>query len=239
MKINILTLFPNMFDGMINESIIKKALNNNLVEINIINIRDYAKGKHKVTDDYPFGGGPGMVLKPEPLFEALAEMKDSKVILTSPQGEMFNQSIAKKLLKEKEITIIAGHYEGLDERVVDTFVDMEISIGDYVLTGGELPAMVISDAIIRLIPNVLNNSKSFEEDSFYNGLLDHPHYTRPAEYKELKVPAVLLSGNHEKIRKWRLKEALKRTLERRPELIKERELSKEEKKTIEEILNER
>lgn len=239
MKINILTLFPNMFDGMINESIIKKAIKNEFVEINIINIRDYATGKHKVTDDYPFGGGPGMVLKPEPLFDALEHFKDSKIILTSPQGKKFDQNIARELLEEKEITIIAGHYEGVDERVVETFIDMEISIGDYVLTGGELPAMVISDSIIRLIPGVLNNIKSFEEDSFYDGLLDHPHYTRPAQYKGVKVPDILLSGNHEKIRKWRLKESLKRTLKRRPDLIKDRVLSKEEEKIIKEIINEK
>ncbi|MBZ4682605.1 MAG: tRNA (guanine37-N1)-methyltransferase [Fusobacteriaceae bacterium] len=242
MKINILTLFPEMFKGFLSESIIKRAIENELIKINIINIRDYTFDKHKQVDDTPFGGGGGMVLKPEPLFRALENLKNSKIIYTSPQGETLTQDLVKELSKEEEITIIAGHYEGIDERVIDEFVDLEISIGDYVLTGGELPAMIITDAISRLIPGVLGNSASYENDSFYNGLLDYPHYTRPAEYNGLKVPDVLLSGHHKNIEIWRKKESIKRTYIRRPDLIKEKlknkEFSKLELKLLNEIKNE-
>ncbi len=239
MKINILTLFPNMYTGFLSESIIKRALENGKIEINIINIRDFSDDKHKTADDYSFGGGPGMVLKPAPLFRALENFRNTKIIYTSPQGNIFNQELAKELSNMEEITIIAGHYEGIDERVVEEFVDMEISIGDYVLTGGELPSMVIADAVARLIPDVINNKESFEEDSFFNGLLDCPHYTRPADFEGRKVPDVLLSGNHKNIRLWRLKQSLKRTMERRPELLKNRKQTKEEIKIIKEIENER
>ena len=236
MKINILTLFPKMFDGFLSESIIARAIKFGAVEVNIIDIRDYCLDKHKQADDMPFGGGNGMVMKPEPLFLAL-ENVSGKVIYTSPQGKTFNQEIAKKLTKEKEITIIAGHYEGIDERVVENKVDMELSIGDFVLTGGEIPAMAISDTIIRLLPDVIKK-ESYENDSFYNGLLDYPHYTRPAEYKALKVPEVLLSGNHKKIDEWHLKESLRRTYLRRKELIENRELTELEKKLLDEIKKE-
>jgi tRNA (guanine37-N1)-methyltransferase len=231
-----------MFKGFLSESIIKRAIENELIKINIINIRDYTFDKHKQVDDTPFGGGGGMVLKPEPLFRALENLKNSKIIYTSPQGETLTQDLVKELSKEEEITIIAGHYEGIDERVIDEFVDLEISIGDYVLTGGELPAMIITDAISRLIPGVLGNSASYENDSFYNGLLDYPHYTRPAEYNGLKVPDVLLSGHHKNIEIWRKKESIKRTYIRRPDLIKEKlknkEFSKLELKLLNEIKNE-
>jgi tRNA (guanine37-N1)-methyltransferase len=239
LKINILTLFPGMFEGFTGESIIKRAIAAGILEINIINIRDFAEGKHKQCDDMPFGGGAGMVLKPEPLFKALNTIPKSKVIYTSPQGERFNQEKAKSLAKEEEITIIAGHYEGIDERVIDRFVDEEISIGDYVLTGGEIPAMVIADAVARLIPGVLGNSASFENDSFYSGLLDHPHYTRPEEYEGMKVPDILMSGHHKNIDKWRLKESLKRTLERRADIMEGREFTKEEEKLLKEIRDEK
>lgn len=238
MKINILTLFPNMFNGFLNESIIKRAIEDKLIEINIINIRDYALGKHKTCDDYSFGGGPGMVLKAEPLFRALREKGQGFVIYTSPQGQTLKQDLVKDLALKTEITIIAGRYEGIDERVIDEFVDMELSVGDYVLTGGELPAMIIADSISRMIPNVIKK-ESFEEDSFFNGLLDHPHYTRPSEFEEKGVPEILMSGNHEKIRLWRLKESLKRTYNRRPDLLKNREFTKEELKLLKEIENER
>lgn len=236
MKINILTLFPELFSAFKSQSIIGRAVKNNLIEINIINIRDFCFDKHQQADDTPFGGEGGMVMKPEPLFRAL-ENCGGKVIYTSPQGVKFDQQLALKLKEEEEITIIAGHYEGIDERVVENKVDMEISIGDFVLTGGELPSMVMVDAIARLIPGVITQA-SYENDSFFNGLLDYPQYTRPAEYMGLKVPDVLISGNHKKIKEWRMKESLKRTYLRRPDLLKDREFSKEEKKFMKEILEE-
>ncbi len=239
MKINILTLFPQMFEGFKGESIIKRAIEGNKVEVNIINIRDYTFDKHNQADDTPFGGGAGMVMKPEPLFRALDELNtNGLVVYTSPQGERFNQKIANNFANEKEITIIAGHYEGIDERVVEKYVDREISLGDFVLTGGELPAMVIADAVIRLLPEVLGNKASYENDSFFNGLLDHPHYTRPANYEGMEVPEVLLSGHHKNIELWRKKESLKRTLLRRPKLLKKKMLDKVEKKLLEEIKKE-
>lgn len=236
MKINILTLFPKMFDGFLNESIIARAIKAKLVEVKIIDIRDFCSDKHKQADDIPFGGGSGMVMKIEPIFAAL-ESVGGKVIYTSPQGERLNQNLVKTLLQNEELTIIAGHYEGIDERIIETKVDMEISIGDFVLTGGELAAMVISDAIIRLIPDVIKKD-SYENDSFFNGLLDYPHYTRPAEYEGLKVPEVLLSGHHKKIDEWRLKQSLKRTYLRRKDLLENREFTKLEKKLLEEIKSE-
>ena len=235
-KINILTLFPEFFNSFKEHSIIKRAVEREQVEINIVNIRDFAEGRHKQCDDIPFGGGAGMVMKPEPILKALEESK-GKIIYTSPQGVRLNQALACKLATEEEITIIAGHYEGVDERVIESKVDLEISLGDFVLTGGELPAMVISDAIIRLVPGVIKK-ESYENDSFYNGLLDYPHYTRPAEFQGLKVPEVLMSGHHKNIDEWRLKQSLKRTLKRRPELLKGREFSKLEKKLLKEIKEE-
>lgn len=236
MKINILTLFPAMFAGFKSESIIKRAINSGALEINIIDIRDYTFDKHNTADDTPFGGGAGMVLKAEPIFRAL-ENTSGKVIYTSPQGVPLNQNLSNDLSSEEEITIIAGHYEGIDERVIEEKVDLEISIGDFVLTGGELPAMVIADSIARLLPGVIKKD-SYEQDSFYNGLLDHPHYTRPAEFDGLKVPEILLSGHHKKIELWRKKESLKRTYLRRPDLLEGREFTKEEKKLLKEIKEE-
>jgi len=239
LKINILTLFPEMFSGFFDESIMKRAIKNKLIEVNLINIRDYANDKHQIVDDSPFGGGPGMVLKIEPLSKALELLKNSKVIYTSPQGKTLNQKIVNELFQEKEISIIAGRYEGIDERIIEKYVDMEISIGDFVLTGGEIPTMVIIDAVSRLIPGVLGNKASYEEDSFYNGLLDHPQYTRPAIYENKKVPDILLSGNHAKIDEWRLKQSLKRTKQRRPDLLEKRNLTKKEIKLLKEIENEK
>lgn len=233
MKINILTLFPKMFEGFINESIVAKAIKEKLVEINIINIRNFCFDKHKQADDLPFGGGAGMVMKIEPIFRALQTVA-GKIIYTSPQGRKLDQELVKELLLNEELTIIAGHYEGIDERVIENKVDMEISIGDFVLTGGELAAMVISDAVIRLVPDVIKKD-SYENDSFFNSLLDYPHYTRPSEYMGLKVPEILLSGNHKKIEEWRLKESLKRTYLRRRDLLEKREFTKLEKKLLKEI----
>lgn len=219
MKIDILTLFPNMFDGFLNESIIKRAIDKGKVEVNIYNIRDYSKEAHKKVDDYQFGGGSGMVLMPQPIFDAVEDLKkdDTFVILMSPQGEPFKQKLAHDLSFKKHLLIICGHYEGFDERI-RTLADMEISIGDYILTGGELASMVVSDSVIRLIDDVITKESS-ENESFETNLLDYPVYTKPVDFRGLKVPEVLLSGHHENIRKWRLEQQIKRTKERRPDLF--------------------
>lgn len=234
MKITVLTLFPDFFSAFQSESIIGRAIEMGKVEIVIRDIRDYCYDKHKQADDMPFGGGAGMIMKPEPLFRALADCS-GKVIYTSPQGEKFSQKMALDLSEEKELVIIAGHYEGIDERVIEEKVDMEISIGDYVLTGGELPAMVMMDSIIRLLPGVIRK-ESYENDSFFQGLLDYPQYTRPADYEGCKVPEVLLSGHHKKIEEWRFYQSVKRTLERRPDLLQGRVWTKQEKKILGELI---
>ena len=221
MKIDILTLFPNMFNGVFDESIIKRAIENKLVNINIINFRDYSKDPHQKVDDTPYGGGAGMVLTPQPLFDAVEDLKtkDSKVILLTPDGISYKQKEAYNLSKEKHLIIICGHYEGFDERI-RKLADIEISIGDYVLTGGEIPAMVLVDSITRLIPGVINE-RSHIEDSFNdNYLLDYPTYTKPRVYKGMEVPEVLISGNHENIDKWRKEQSIKKTKEKRPDLLK-------------------
>ena len=222
MKIDILTLFPSMFDGFINESIIKRAIESKKVEITIHNIRDYSKDPHKKVDDYAFGGGAGMVLMPQPIFDAVDDLKkeNTKVILMTPQGIKYNQKIAYELSNETHIILICGHYEGFDERI-RSIVDMEISIGDFVLTGGEIPAMAISDSIIRLLDGVIEK-QSHENDSFNNNLLDYPVYTHPSDFRGMKVPEVLLSGHHANISRWRYEEQLKRTQERRPDLLEKR-----------------
>ena len=219
MKIDILTLFPNMFTGFINESIIKRAMNNNLVGINVHNIRDYSPFKNKQVDDYPFGGGPGMVLMCEPIFNAIESLRkeNTKVIMLTPSGEVFNQKVATRLSKFEHIILLCGHYEGFDERI-KTIVDMEISIGDYILTGGEIPAMAITDTIVRLIPGVINN-ESLDSESFNDNLLDYPVYTRPEVFRDMKVPEVLLSGHHANIEKYRKEEQLRITKERRRDLL--------------------
>ncbi len=203
MKIDILTLFPSMFEGFLNDSIIKRAIDKKIVEINIHNIRDYSQDKHKRVDDYPFGGGAGMVLMCEPVFLAIEDVKteDSIVIMMTPSGKTFNENIAYDLSTKKHIILLCGHYEGFDERI-KSIVDMELSIGDYVLTGGEIPSMAITDAVVRLIPGVINK-ESLVSESFTDDLLDYPQYTRPAEFRGMKVPKVLLSGHHENIRKYR------------------------------------
>ena len=219
MKIDVLTLFPSMFEGFISESIIKRAIESGKVEINIHNIRDYSTDPHKKVDDYPFGGGNGMVLMCQPIFDAVNSLKtkNSKVILMTPQGIVYNQKKAYELSLEKHLIIICGHYEGFDERI-RTIFDLEVSIGDYVLTGGEIPAMAICDSIVRLIDGVIVK-ESHMNDSFNNNLLDYPNYTHPASYNGLDVPEVLLSGHHKNIETWRLNEQIKRTKERRPDLI--------------------
>lgn len=221
MKIDILTLFPETFNGFKENSIIKRAINKELVEINIINFRDYSKLNNKQVDDAPYGGGAGMVLMCDPIVRAIDDLKsnDSLVILLCPQGKTLNQSKVKELSRYKHLIIICGHYEGFDERIRE-FVDLEISVGDYILTGGEIPAMIITDAVTRLLPGVIND-ESFINDSFSDNLLDYPTYTRPEVYRGLKVPEVLLSGNHAKIKEYRDAERLKRTKERRPDLLED------------------
>lgn len=241
MRIDILSLFPNMFSGPFEEGIIKRARERGLVDIRIVNIRDYTTDRHRTADDRPFGGGPGMVLKPEPIFAAVEAIKgegESRVILTTPQGRLFTQEYAKELSQEDHIIIICGRYEGVDERVREALVTDPISIGDYVLSGGELAAMVMVDAIVRLIPGVLGNEESIKRDSFWRGLLGYPQYTRPASFRGMKVPDVLLSGHHEMIERWRKKESLRRTLLYRPDLLQNADLDEEDLKLLEEIREE-
>ena len=227
MKIDILTLFPKMFDGFLSESIIKRAINNNNVEINIVDFRKYSLLKNGQVDDTPYGGGAGMVLMCEPVVRAIEDIKteNSLVILTCPQGKVYNEGVAHDLKKYNHLIIVCGHYEGYDERIRE-FVDLEISIGDYVLTGGEIPAMAITDSIVRLLDGVINKD-SFIEDSFTDNLLDYPTYTKPADFRGLKVPEVLLSGNHAKINEYRKNEQIKRTKIRRPDLMEKYHENKE------------
>lgn len=219
MKISILTLFPNMFNGFLNESIIKRAIESNKVEFEIINIRDFSKLNNKQVDDTPYGGGAGMVMMVEPVVDAInsVKTKDSKVILMSPAGKTYSQQLAIDLSKEKHLILVCGHYEGIDERIL-SYIDMEISIGDYILTGGELPSMVISDSIVRLLDGVITK-ESYENESFNNNLLDYPVYTKPYEYDGKCVPDVLISGNHAKINEWRKEKQIEKTKERRPDLL--------------------
>ena len=221
MKIDILTLFKEMYDGFLNTSIIKSAREKNLVEINTINIRDYSKDKHKKVDDTPYGGGSGMVLMCQPIFDAVKDLKrtNSKVILMTPQGAKYNQKMAYNLSKEEHLIIICGHYEGFDERI-KTIVNLELSIGDYVLTGGELPSMVVMDSIIRLVDGVINDN-SLTTESFNDNLLDYPNYTKPVEYRGMRVPDVLLSGHHKNIEEFRHNERVRLTKENRPDLLGE------------------
>ena len=221
MKIDVLTLFPEMFTGVISSSIIKRAIDDNKIEINLHNFRDYSKDIHHKVDDTPYGGGCGMILTCQPIFDCVNDLKDdeSTVILLTPDGTPYKQEIANNLVKLKHLIIICGHYEGFDDRI-RSICDMEISIGDYVLTGGEIPAMVLIDSVTRLIDGVINK-ESYQNDSFYNGLLDYPQYTKPREYNGLKVPDVLLSGNHKEIEKYRMEAALEKTRIRRCDLLKE------------------
>jgi len=219
--INIITLFPGMFRGVFEESMIARACANNIVDIRITALRDFGLGPHRVVDDSPYGGGGGMIIKPEPMAAAIESLpRRGRVILTTPRGALFRQDDALRLSREQVITILCGHYEGVDERVSELFVDEELSIGDYVLTGGEIPAMAMIDAIVRLVPGVLGKDTAITGDSHYNGLLEHPHYTRPTEFRGLSVPCVLMSGNHKDIQSWRERMALEKTREARPDLLK-------------------
>ena len=221
MKIDVITLFPAMFAGPLDESIIKRAREEGRLDLAIHNLRDYAHDRHKTVDDRPFGGGPGMLLKPEPIFEAVEDLKreSTRVILLSPSGRPFNQAIARELAGLEHLLMVSGHYEGFDERVRERLADDELSIGDYVLTNGALPVMVIIDAVTRLLPGVLGDDESARDDSFSHGLLEYPQYTRPAEFRGMKVPEVLCSGNHAEIARWRAEQARRRTQARRPDLL--------------------
>ena len=240
MKIDILTLFPDMFDSL-NHSILGKAKDNKLLDINIVDYRKFSGNKHNKVDDYPFGGGQGMVLKPEPIFnavESLDKTDKTRIILLCPQGERFSQKKAEELSEEEHLIFICGHYEGYDERIREYLVTDELSIGDFILTGGEFAAMTMVDSIARLVPDVLGKEESHKDDSFSTGLLEYPQYTRPKDYKGMVVPDVLTSGHHKNIETYRKKESLRRTLTRRPDLLENYELSKEEAKLLDEIKKE-
>ncbi len=235
MIINIITLFPGMFKGIFEESIIKRAVSRGQVAISLTDLRKFGEGPHKVVDDTPYGGGGGMVMKPGPVADALSSYIDKgHVILTTPRGSLFTQADALRLSRMETVTIICGHYEGIDERVTELFVDEELSIGDYVLTGGEIPAMAITDAVIRLIPGVLGLDTALSGDSHYNGLLEHPHYTRPPEFMGIKVPEILLSGDHEMIRLFRRKMSLLKTRKQRPDLFNSHIFNDSDRKLLEE-----
>jgi tRNA (guanine37-N1)-methyltransferase len=239
LRFDILTLFPEFFSSPFQQSILLRAQEEGLIEIAIFNIRDFAHGKHRVVDDLPFGGGAGMVMKAEPIVRAIESRKQSgkssRVILFTPQGKRFRQEMARELSGWEQLILVCGRYEGVDERVREHFIDEEISIGDYVLNGGEAAALVVVEAVSRLIPGVLGNEASARNDSFSQGLLDYPQYTRPREFRGIPVPEVLLNGHHQHIEFWRKTEALRRTWERKPELLKQRELGEEEHRILEEI----
>jgi len=239
MRFDILTLFPEMFSSPFQESILAKAIEKGLIEVRTINIRDFALDKHRIVDDAPYGGGQGMVMKVEPIARAIEQVKSEdpsvRTIYLTPEGKPLNQEMARQLSSRSHLLLLCGRYEGVDERVRELFVDEEISIGDYVLTGGELAAMVLIDAVSRLLPGVLGSDRSAEEDSFFGSLLEYPQYTRPASFRGYEVPEVLLSGNHQAISLRRRKEALRRTWMRRPDLLSKASLSEEDKKILEEI----
>jgi tRNA (guanine37-N1)-methyltransferase len=245
LNFEVLTLFPGLIEGPLNESILKRGREKGLLKVTVWNIRDYTEDKHKTADDSPYGGGAGIVLKPEPIFKAFEALKaehpneEFLTILLSPQGRIFDQKRAEELSEEKRrIVLLCGHYEAIDERVIDSLIEEELSIGDYVLTGGEIAALAVIDAAARLLPGVLGDEESAYRDSFGEGLLDHPHYTRPAEFRGMKVPDVLLSGNHAEIEKWRRREALRATLLKRPDLLETADLTDEDGKLLEELKQE-
>lgn len=244
MNFHILTLFPEMVMGGLNTSITGRAIDKGLISVEAINIRDYSHDKHRHVDDYPYGGGAGMVMQPGPVYEAYEALcektgKRPRVIYLTPQGRVFNQKIAEELSGEEDLVFLCGHYEGIDERVLELIVTDYLSIGDYVLTGGELPAMVMIDCISRLVPGVLNNDVSAEFESFHDNLLEYPQYTRPENFRGLSVPKVLLSGHHKNIDTWRRQKSIERTLERRPDLLRTAVLDKKEKKYLESLLEEK
>jgi len=240
MNCEVLTLFPGIVEAALGDSILKRAVDRGLLNVKVTDLREFTHDRHRTADDYPFGGGPGMVLKPEPVFEAMdavmAGGEPLRVILMSPQGRRFDHSAAAELSREEsKLVFICGRYEGIDERVREALVDDELSVGDYVLSGGELAAAVVIEASARLVPGVLGDEESAGADSFYDGILDYPHYTRPAEYRGMKVPDVLLSGNHEQIRLWRRKQALAATLAKRPDLLEDLSLTDEDRRLLDEL----
>lgn len=235
MRIDVLTLFPEMFPPVLDKSIIGQAQRKSLVDFNILNIRDFAHDRHRVCDDVPYGGGPGMVMKPEPIFEAVEQVKHNpraRLILLSPRGRVYNQEMARELSREDHLAFLCGHYKDIDERV-RTLVDLDISLGDFVLSGGEPAALAVIDSIVRLLPGAISDPESANRDSFENGLLDHPHYTRPEEFRGMRVPEVLRSGNHEQIRRWRRAQALVLTKKHRPDLLTKADLSREDRSLLE------
>jgi len=242
MRIDIVTIFPKFFDSPLRESILRRALERGLLEVRVTDLRDYTSDRHRVTDDYPYGGGAGMVMKPEPIFAAVEALKaedpEKTVVLLSPRGRTWNQDLARSFSLRPGMILICGRYEGEDERVRTDLVEEEISIGDYVLTGGETAALVLVESVARLIPGVVGAAESVERDSFTSGILDYPHYTRPAEFRGMKVPKVLLSGNHADIERWRRKEALRITLERRPELLEGLDLTGQDRELLTELKKE-
>jgi tRNA (guanine37-N1)-methyltransferase len=242
-RFDIITIFPDFFTSPLEESIIRRARERGLIDVRVHDLREHTTDRHRVTDDYPYGGGAGMVMKPEPIFAAVEALKaDSgnlKVVLLSPRGRVWNQDLAQEFSGEEGLVLICGRYEGEDERVRLALADEEISIGDYVLTGGETAAMAVLESVARLVPGVVGAAESVERESFTTGILDYPHYTRPADFRGMEVPPVLLSGNHADILRWRRKEALRATMERRPDLMEKIELSPEDNRLIEEILRER
>lgn len=243
LKFDILTIFPDMFQGVFKESLIGKATSKGIITIDIVNTRSFTRDKHHTVDDRPFGGGAGMVMKVEPLYRAIQKYRAGKnkrereILLLSPQGRLFDQAQAKELARKKHLVLLCGHYEGFDERI-RSFVDREVSIGDYVLTGGEIPAMVVVDAVTRMLPGVVKEKESVRNDSFFHGKLDYPQYTRPAEFKGLRVPGVLLSGHHAAIAQWRKKMGLKNTLKKRPDLLQRHKPNREEKILLQELIKE-
>jgi len=242
-RFDLVAIFPRLWEGPLGEGIVRRAIDRGLVDVRVHDLRDYTTDRHRSVDDVSYGGGPGMVFKPEPLFRAVeairADGEVDAVVLTSPQGRAFTQRDAARLAAMRRVVVLCGRYEGIDERVRDALVTDEISIGDFVLSGGELPALVIVDAVVRLLPGAVGDEESVQADSFSRGLLDFPHYTRPAECRGLKVPDVLLSGNHEEIRRWRKREALRRTVMRRPDLVETAELDSEEREMLRALLDER
>ena len=242
MRFDVITIFPEIFRGVFEFGIISRAVETGLIKISVHDLRDYTYDRHRQVDDRPFGGGAGMVMKPEPLFRAveavMALAPAAKSVLLSPQGRLFSQRVAEELAREPAIILICGRYEGVDERVVEHLVSDEVSIGDYVLSGGEIPTMVVIDAVTRLIPGALGSDQSAVRESFADGLLDHPQYTRPPEYRGLKAPDVLMGGNHAEIERWRRRKAIEKTLRRRPDLIDDRELAGDERQEIEQVLKE-
>lgn len=239
MRFDVLTLFPDMFEAVLGDSIIGRAREKGLIELNFINIRDFSKNKHRKVDAYPYSGGGGMIMSPQPIYDAYMHITESLsykplTIYLSPQGRVFNQGVAKELSEENHIVLLCGHYEGVDQRILDEIVDMEISVGDFVLTGGEIPAMAVIDSVCRMLPGVLSSDSSYENESHFNGLLEYPQYTRPEEFMGRRVPEILISGHHAKIEEWKRQQSLLITRKKRPDLLEKAELSEKDKKFLEE-----